>query len=578
MSTFFGLSIAKSGLFASQRSMEIAGHNIANAGTKGYSRQRLDQVASTPLSTAGGIGMLGTGVDMKSVTQIRDEFLDTKYRSENTTYGSWEYRYESLTFVESIFNEPSKNSITKSMDDFFNSIDELAKNADDKTIRAVVRQRTIAFTGTINDIANKLQNQIENTDFEVRATVNQVNTYAEDIARLNELIYKSEANGDSANDLRDKRNVLLDELSGLVDYELVKIEGDVEGDVKLNILVDGQPLVNHNQVQKLSTENEINHPAGLDDVKVREVTWENGSKVNVDALGGKLESQIGMRDNIDGDSKGIPYYIDKLNDFVMTLSFEMNKVHREGYGLDADATGINFFEANGTTFDMFTDEDYSTGTAKINDPNKVAQSLGVVTAPANLATQTIEGLMSEANAKGIDEAKVIAAWEDTHEGMTLYKDKETGKWMEVTKVDAKNISISDEIDRDLDNIAAATEYVVNEKGERVAKPGDGSNFKKMVDLRSDNTMFAWGNPDDFVKSLLSNLGVDTQEAKRMTANEQVLVLQVDNERQSISGVSIDEEMANVIKFQHAYNASARMITAVDEMIDVIVNRMGRVGL
>lgn len=131
-----------------------------------------------------------------------------------------------------------------------------------------------------------------------------------------------------------------------------------------------------------------------------------------------------------------------------------------------------------------------------------------------------------------------------------------------------DIDISDDIKNDLNNIAAASVSDL---------PGDNSKALEMIALRSDTSIFSEGSFEDFTRSLVSNLGVDTQQAEMMSENQSVLIQQIDNNRQSISGVSLDEEMADMVKYQHIYNAAARMITAIDEMIDTIVNKMGIVG-
>jgi len=502
MSTFFGFNIARSGLFTAQKALSVVSHNIANAETPGYSRQRVEQRASNPMALSGGKGMLGTGVDSTAITQIRNEFLDIKMRNENTVYGQWKSRYESLSEIEAIMNEPSESGIRRVMDDFFSSIQELSKDPSSLTTRAVVRERGIAMANTLNHMHSQFEKMVRDTDFEVKTTVDQINTYANDISKLNEQICKAEMDGNKANDLRDQRNLLMDKLSELVNLEVKELTDgkDINLSGKLILSINGQPLVSHDKAYKLTVDTKDKHGV-LENIEVGQLQWElgrnadgtpiTGSKIDSSILKGKLKAQLDMRDNIDGDNKGIPYYIDKLNEFTNTFATKFNDIHKEGYGLQDGSHGNLFFES---------------------------------------------------------------------------KDSEP--------ITAANIKISSDIEADLDNIAAAKFGDANDKG----LAGDASNMVDLAQIRYDHDMFAWGSPDDFVKSLVSNLGVDAQTAKRMSENQEVLVSQIDLQRQSISGVSLDEEMTNMVKFQHAYNAAARMITTVDEMIDVIVNRMGRVGL
>ncbi|MCT4509063.1 MAG: flagellar hook-associated protein FlgK [Tepidibacter sp.] len=699
MSSFFGLNIAKSGLFAAQKSLNTVSHNIANANTRGYSRQRIELVSSNPLSAPNGSGMIGTGVDSKSVTQIRNEFLDVKFRGEVTSYGQWDYRRSSLEEIEAIMNEPGDSGITEVMNEFFSSFEELSKNSSSVSVRTVVRERAIAFTNSIRQMHSQFEKMLKDTDSSIESTVNQINGYARDISKLNEQIYQAEMGGSNANDLRDQRNVLLDDLSKLVDVEIDEVsQGNENLSKKMVIAINGQPLVSHNKVDTIIMQKKSHkHKDELGiEFDIRDIMFESGSPINTNNIKGTLKAQIDMRDNlndVDG-AKGIPYYIKKLDEFVNRFTAELDVQHFAGYGLDSAGTGNLFFKDRDISKDTTDSTKFTVnkklGLNEIHDPSMrkpaeisgksidLKNNLSSINADTSI-TVTVDGVqykISNANLKSLDgtkneddlkkilndavavapasgnlkdkadinivdgkisikskvlgaassieitingtdaasktsvedsiglstsgvvngsnspiaansikdyiqkqkeagktESEAIKEWEETYEGYTLAADDE-GNWYEVEKLSAKDIQISSKIEKDVDYIAVAKKH--DDNGEGIS--GDNSNIKAMSNLRHDDSMFTWGSPDDFVTSLVSNLGVESQEAKRMRDNQSVLVNQIDNTRQSISGVSIDEEMSNMIKFQHAYNASARMITAVDEMIDVIINRMGRVGM
>ncbi|MCG8540284.1 MAG: flagellar hook-associated protein FlgK [Clostridia bacterium] len=475
-STFSGFSIARSGIFASQRALNVNSHNIANANTPGYTRQRLDVSPSNPIILGNGQGVMGTGVDTDNISQIRDEFLDLRYRDENTTFGEWEARSDILKYVENIFNEPSDSGVQKVSDNFFNSLQELSKGADDLSTRALVRESAISFTTSVKHMVHQFETLQKDTDFEITATVNQINGYAEEIAKLNEAIRISELDGSKANDLRDERNLLLDELS-----ELVNVDYYEDGNQRFSVLLNGRPLVSHDKTNKLTYSKRNTELNSYDAVGLHEVQWEDDIKFKPKS--GKLKGLIDMRDNISGEEKGIPYYMERLNHFTAVFAEEMNNIHRGGFTLNG-TTGIDLFTFN----------------------------------PADAA---------------------------------------------------KSISISNDIEDDLANIAASSIAT--------GLPQNGENALRMADARHDSTLYGWGSPEDFFASMVSNLGVDRQGAIRMVKNGSVLLNQVEANRQSISGVSLDEEMANMIQFQHSFNANSRMITTMDEMIDTIINRMGIVG-
>jgi flagellar hook-associated protein 1 FlgK len=473
MSSFFGFNIAVSGLHASQRALYITGHNIANANTEGYSRQRLEVKSGNPLPIPNSQGMLGTGVETDAIIQIRNKFLDLKYRSENQNLGEWAARSEILEGVELVMNEPSDSGIRKVMDEFFQSLEKLSSNPEDQTVRALVREKGIAFTTTINRMGNQFRKMQQDIDFNIRATVDEINGYGKSIAALNDQIFRAELDGSNANDLRDQRNLLLDKLSELADIQTIE---DSQG--KLQVLIGGNQLVNHNKSEELVCENRkiLNNDA--DAPNLGEVMWKNGSSINIRT--GKLKALIDGRDNIDGDKKGIPYYMERLNEFARGFADEVNKVHEKGYGLNGD-TGIKFFEY---------------------DP----------------------------------------------------------------KYPSNTIKISDDIDGDLNKIAASST--------KEGLPGDGKNILAMNKLKDKGDMFKWGKPGDFMNSLIANLGVDSGQAKNMSKNQTVLVEETNRKRQSVSGVSLDEEMSNMVRFQQSYNANARMITTMNDMLDTIINRMG----
>ena len=551
-STFFGFNIAKSGLFSAQRALDITGHNISNTETPGYSRQRLEQVQDTPMKIPTGI--LGTGVTTASITQIRNEFLDGKFRYENTVYGESSFRYQSLSEIEAIMNEPSESGIRSVMDDYFSSIEELSKDASSLTTRALVRERANSLSYSVSHMYTQFEKMVRDTDFAVRTTVDQINTYASDIANLNEQIFRSEIGGHTANDLRDRRNLLIDQLSNLVGVEVREVSDSVGSggfeSKKLNILVNGTAIVSHDKVVKIEADESMDHPEGFEELSVKRLKFSTGDPVNTDAISGALKAQIDMRDNGEGSvEKGIPYYMQKLDEFVATFVNETNMVHRAGYSLNnmaetapGEGHGINFFEAEGAGY---TSE--------------------------KLAASPLQAGMD----KGMSEDEALEKWEEGNKGYTLFKDS-NGDFYKVTKVSAKSLKLSEAIQDDLDNIAVAGGCDEGTPPKGLA--GDNSNILSMSELRNKTEMFAWGSPDDFVKSLVSNLGVDGQDAKRVALNQEVLTGEIGRQRESVSGVSLDEEMSNMVRFQHAYNASARMLTTVDEMIDVIINRMGRVGL
>lgn len=396
---------------------------------------------------------------------------------------------------------------------------------------------------------DKMQSDI---DFEVTTTVDQINKYGDEIAKLNDAIFRAELDGSKANDLRDQRNLLLDNLSELTDINYYE-----DSQRKMHVLVNGKALVSHTRSSHLAYSQRGTKLNSVDAEGLHDVTWEDGSTFK--PTGGKLKGLIGIRDNINGADKGIPYYIQNLDEFADVLAEELNRVHKTGYDLDGNS-GTNLFTINGMSTAEY--ETYLVNNGLDNGPG--APVTGAVLAGTNstFTDEKNDGIIK-------DNIKTILS-NPLYEGKTV-KLLSNGDYLVVDRISAKDLTISSDInDEDGANKIAASST-------QEGLPGDGSNASKMFKLRHDDDMFKWGSPVGFVKSLISNLGVDTQEAIRMQDNQTVLIDQVDINRQSISGVSLDEEMANMIQFQHSFNANSRMITTIDEMIETIINRMGLVG-
>jgi len=547
-SGFLGLNTALSGLFANQRSLGIVSHNIANANTEGYSRQVMNTVAYKPDVLPGGMGTLGVGVDVTAVKQIRDNYLDFKYRVENSVKGEWDARASVLTELEGIFNEPSDSSIAELLDQYYESLQSLQKNPENLTARTLVRQNTIALSEGTQRISNMLKDLQADLNYQFKSAVGEINSIADQIAKLNGTIYKAELEGGIANDVRDQRNVLVDQLSKLVNVDYYEDEQN-----RFYVLVGGQQLVAHYRADTLNLvarEQKINED---DDDEIMDVEWSNGNKLNL--YSGKLLGLRDVRDNITGDKKGIPYYIDKLNEFIDTFTTTFNNIHEEGYGLDG-STGNYMF-----TIDNMTTAEYKT--------YLLTKGLNGIAADEVTASvmNGVSALPEDQKLNKIKEniAKIFTN-NPAYEGKTV---KEIdGKYYVVDRMKATEVTIAKDLE-DLNKFATAT------KLEDI--PGDGTNVLKLIATRHDVELYEWGAPEDYIKSLVSNLGVDAAESNRVSKNQALLVNEYSTARDSIMGVSLDEEMANMIKYQTAYNANARMVNVFDEMLDLVVNRLGTVG-
>lgn len=550
-SSFFGLNIAKAGLFSSQRGLHVSSHNIANANTEGYTRQRVDFNATSP-DFLPGIGAMGTGVESQPIKQIRDEFLDFTFRGENALYGEYTKKYEAMRTIEGIINEPSNSGFTTLMNNYFSALQELNKNPESLTTRALVRERAISLTKGINGVSTSLKKLQEDLNFETKVAVDEINGYAQQIAKLNQIIYGMELDGAMANDIRDQRNLILDKLS-----EVVKINYYEDSEKRFHVAIQGYELVNHTNAKELVLkERTESEKLNVDDYPgLYTLEWKDGSTFN--ATGGRLKGIIDMRDNATGDNKGVPYYVETLNKFVDVFANAMNQVHASGYGLDK-STGTLLFTTNGMSTAEYETHLLTRGFNNGQPAVDVTASVTAGTSPTNTEAQNKE-IMS----KNIE--NIMA--NNNYVGKTVRFVQ--NKYIVVDSLKSGEITISKDVDTDLNKIAAGAI--------KDGIPGSGLNALNLANIRHDTSLFEWGSPDDFIKTLTSNLGVDGAEAKRISANQKVMLNNVETKRQSTSGVSLDEEMSEMLKFQHAYNANARMLTTMDGILDTLINRVGLAG-
>lgn len=337
--------------------------------------------------------------------------------------------------------------------------------------------------------------------------------------------------------------------------ELADIDYYEDNNQRFHVSIGGHEIVSHTRHDELEI-TERKEKLNYTDVEgLVDIAWTDGTPFNANT--GRIKGIKDVRDEIEGDDKGIPYYLDRLNEFMSTLTSEINRIHRSGYNLHGK-TNIDFFTINGMSSADFSEYLLTSGL----EGGK----------PIDITEQLLDGVdydnMTHTQATDLIRENTTQFFEKNPQlhgkSIRLIDDR----YYIVDRIQADELTISKDLE-DVNNIAASlTEEDL---------PGDGGNILNMANVRHDVALFDWGSPDDFVKSLVSNLGVDGQATNNLVTNQELLIKNVSVSRESVMGVSIDEEMADMIRFQNAYSASARMINAMDEMLDLIVNRLGLVG-
>ena len=466
-STFFGLNVALSGVVTQQRALNNVSHNLTNATTPGYSRQRVDMSASMPftqpaLNMPVSAGQVGTGVVATQYTRLRDQFVDVNFRGATSDVGQFTAKSDALGNLDSIIDEPGDTGITHLMGEFWGSWQALSLSPESAANRTAVRDSGQALAEGFNDLSANLTKAQGDANTAIGLGTARVNEISGQINELNRKIALVKAVGQEPNDLRDQRDLLIDQIAGYANVGVT--ENPASG--KVSVAIGSQLIVD-------STTDTVNALA-IDGAGAATV---NGVATTITS--GSLRGLVDLRDTVIGGTTG---YIAQLDTLAAAVANVVNTRHAAGYGLDG-STGNAFFA--GTT----------------------AATLGI-SAAVTASTDKI-------------------AASDTAAGVPAGAANATG--------------------------IAQLQYVVQTIGT------------------------ATTSLDGFYQQLVTKLGVDTDQATRLAQVHQGVLDAATSRREGVSGVNLDEEMSDMVRFQKSYNAAARMVTTLDDMLETIVSRMGLVG-
>lgn len=505
-STFMGLETGRRALTTNQWALQSTGNNIANAGTVGFSRQRLVMAATEQLTSAIGTGrmaQIGTGVRGEILERVRDVMLDKQYRDEATKTAYYGTKEAAFGRMEDIINEPSDTGLAKAFDGFWESLQTLSTNPQDSGARSVVRQKAETLTQTFNYMSKSLSQVKEDLKSEIDVSTKKVNDLFTKIYNINAEIHTVEPLGVLPNALYDERDRYMDELAQYVDFEKESVDADA--------IIQG----NMGNASK-SAEGRI-------DILVK---LPNGDKLRAVDSDLPQAGTLAFTTNENGLYTGF-----KTNS--QTISFD-------------DAGGF----ANGRIIGLI--EMY--GHMKNGEP-----------AGEFVKMQSNLDEMAVTFATAFNEAHAANIKKDKTNGTNQFFVSTNGP------VTAGTIAVGQEIKASLDNIATSTDGNI----------GDSAGALKLANMKTTSILFAASATTttigSFYQNVIGDMGVATDQVGRLGQSSAVLMDSADQRRMSVSAVSIDEEMTMMIQYQHAYNAAARNITTVDEMLDKIINGMGIVG-
>lgn len=622
MSTFSGIEMGKRSLFAHSQSIQTAGHNMSNSSTEGYSRQRVQLKATDPLyrpdlSRAETPGQIGQGVSIESISRIRDELLDKRIVAQTNEEGYWKSRDNYVLMMEQIYNEPAETSVRTRMDQFWNSWQELSVYPESRSARQAVLTRGETLVDAIHQQYRSLQGIRDIVNGDIEAVTSQVNNITKEIAALNEEIVKVKAMGDNPNDLMDRRDLLTEKLSNLINITVDQRDPD-----EFLIHTDGFELVQGKSRRTFSLK------TGMENDGYAQVVWSDSGQ-DAHFTRGKLGALLELRD---GDLRS---EIQGLDTMTMNFVDLVNDIHRDGTGLNG-RTGLDFFTEQdfinnvAGNYDRDGDGEFdSSYIFRITGGNALSAreqiglegSLTLSAATGNVSvpyfsTDMVADVVARINNSGsevvasldrsghlvlkgtVSEDRnnpdfVIRHIEDSGRFLAGYAGVLEGAGEEnaftwdradaVTSLAGGDLQfavapiahpsgwmeINPLISGDVQTIAAGFA-----DSEGTVHPGDNRAALAIAAIR--NTAVMVGDTrtfDDYFADAVTNIGLKGEQAQRSLETHIAIMQELKGLRDSISGVNIDEELSDIIKFQHGYNAAAKFISTIDEMLDTIINRL-----
>lgn len=521
-STFFGLSISYKGLQAAQTSITTSAHNLSNINTEGYTKQSAELKAADSLRTFSSYGTIGAGVDVVGINQTRDSYYDQKYRNNMSNYGQYESKNNYMTQIEDYLNEFILNGFSKEYSNFFSAVNQLTITPSDESAKNQLINNAKSMSDYFNTLSTNLRNVQSDANNEIKDTVDHINTLAQNITSLNKQINQIEACYGDANDLRDQRNALVDNLSKYINISTNETP-IANGLTSFQITVNGQSLVNNYDYKTLEVVARTQKRNASDAEGLYDIQWSDDDPFDIysSSLGGQLKALVDIRDGCNGEIesvaanedgsykldddgnrvtetnpqassnvnyKGIPYYQSQLNQFIQTFSQAVNNIFKSGYVSDA----------------------------KTEDAANKGIALFVVG----------------------DNSKTLTA---------------------------STVSVNSELLKDANKLATKTTVSEGE--------GSASIMDKLNALQKER-LFDGGTGSYFLETIVSDMSIDASKAKTFLTNYNNMKTTIQNQRLSVMGVDTDEEAMDIMKFQQAYNLNSKMMSVMNQIYDKLINQTG----
>ena len=537
--TFFGLTIGSSGLGASGLAINTAAHNISNVNTKGYTKQQTVQEASSAIRVYTNYGTVGTGVSVTEIKQLRSSYYDTKYWNNNSVCGNYSTLESYTTLIEDYLDEFNLDGFTTEYKNLFEAVNALTKDPHS----VVARNQLVNYSQSISEFFNTMTTNLNSVqrqaDDEVKSTANAINTVAQEIASLNKQINTIEVNGGAANDLRDARALLIDELSGYINTTVKETEVG-NGVTEFCVYVDGYSLVDgydYNQI--ICTPRETGDKRNASDINgLVELSWNNGMEFNMyrSSLSGSLKAAIDVRDGCN-DCYEVVGLKDADGNFLK----------------DADGKVVDVQNLTETEYEQYKAQGYTKELTVYVDQYRNSDYKGVPYYQSQL-NEFVRAITSEFNA-------IIAKGDRNGEPPI---DFFTSKYGE-EYISAAGVTVNPDIIRDVSLLPYSFD---DAQGAANSDMADALYALKEKDTINNGTFL------EYLQSMVSVAYIDTARAKTFASNYNNIKDTINNQRLSVGGVDEDEEAVDMVKFKEAYSLASKVVSVMQEIYDKLIQETG----
>lgn len=569
MSLFGSLQIASNALQAMQIGLHVVGNNIANANTPGFIREEVIY-SPAPVQEFGNL-TLGLGVEIDAIVQKADRFLSERLRNAGSDRASAEVQAKAYEQIENLLGELSDTDLSTSLTSFFNSIDDVVEFPADLSLRNLVIGKGQSLTADIRRLSSRALEIRNEFDRRVELDVKEVNQLTEKIRRLNLQISTTEGGSASSSDaggLRSERNQAVTRLA-----ELVDVTSNEQPNGALNVAVGGQFLVFEGIRREITAEKQSVDGISTTTIKFKD----NGSEL--DLAGGEVFGLLAARDDIAGS------FLDSLDEFSATLINEFNKLYSQGQGAvgfnsltsisgvndpaaELDSAGLDFTPVNGA-FQVLVYNEGPDGSQSV-DETDIAVDLNGIDGDSTLqsvaaAIDAIDGITASIDAVGR-----LSITADSNDTTFSFADDTSGLLAALgintffTGSDARSIAVNNE----LSGVQNAAKFAAARSGET----GGNDNALQLATF-FDRGLKVLGGASlaDKYDELINEVVTGATIANSVSDGLKVFEATLQGEEQAISGVNIDEEAINMIQLQRTYQANARLVQTISEMLDILVN-------